>query len=122
MKFICDKATLSSAIAGVSRAVAAHSNIPILETILFHAEQGRIILTGYDLEMAITTSVPAIVSSPGEIALSAKLIGDMVRRMNTDDVEIECGENRNHPRRHYRVYADQPEPDGLPRNARPRRR
>ena len=93
MKFICDKATLSSAIAGVSRAVAAHSNIPILETILFHAEQGRIILTGYDLEMAITTSVPAIVSSPGEIALSAKLIGDMVRRMNTDDVEIECGEN-----------------------------
>ncbi len=88
MKFICDKATLSSAIAGVSKAVAAHSNIPILETILFHAEQGRIILTGYDLEMAITTSVPAIVSSPGEIALSAKLIGDMVRRMTTDDIEI----------------------------------
>lgn len=93
MKFICDKHTLSNAIAGVSKAVAAHSNIPILETILFRAEQGRIILTGYDLEMAITTSVPAIVSSPGEIALSAKLIGDMVRRMNTDDIEIECGEN-----------------------------
>ena len=76
MKFICDKHTLTNAIAGVSKAVAAHSNIPILETILFHAEQGRIILTGYDLEMAITTSVPAIVSSPGEIALSAKLIGE----------------------------------------------
>ncbi len=88
MKFICDKSTLSSAIAGVSKAVAAHSNIPILETILFHAEQGRIILTGYDLEMAITTSVPAIVSAPGEIALSAKLIENMVRRMTTDDVEI----------------------------------
>ena len=56
MKFICDKHTLTNAIAGVSKAVAAHSNIPILETILFHAEQGRIILTGYDLEMAITTS------------------------------------------------------------------
>lgn len=93
MKFICDKSTLSNAIAGVSKAVSAHSNIPILETILFHAEQGRIILTGYDLEMAITTSVPAIVSSVGEIALSAKLIGDMVRRMNTEDVEIESGEN-----------------------------
>ena len=93
MKFICDKHTLTNAIAGVSKAVAAHSNIPILETILFHAEQGRIILTGYDLEMAITTSVPAIVSSPGEIALSAKLIGDMVRRMTTDDVEIEAHEN-----------------------------
>ena len=93
MKFICDKHTLTNAIAGVSKAVAAHSNIPILETILFHAEQGRIVLTGYDLEMAITTSVPAIVSSPGEIALSAKLIGDMVRRMTTDDVEIEAHEN-----------------------------
>ena len=67
MKFICDKATLSSAIAGVSRAVAAHSNIPILETILFHAEQGRIILTGYDLEMAITTSEcpPTRITAPG---------------------------------------------------------
>ena len=93
MKFICDKHTLTNAIAGVSKAVAAHSNIPILETILFHAEQGRIVLTGYDLEMAITTSVPAIVSSPGEIALSAKLIGDMVRRMTTDDVEIEAHDN-----------------------------
>ena len=95
MKFICDRSTLSNALAGVSKAVAAHSNIPILEAVLFHAEQGRIILTGYDLEMAITTSVPAIVSAPGEIALSAKLIGDMVRRMTTDDIEIESNDKLN---------------------------
>ena len=93
MKFICDRTTLSNALAGVSKAVAAHSNIPILEAVLFQAEQGRIILTGYDLEMAITTSVPAIVSSAGEMALSAKLVLDMVRRMTTDDVEFDCGDD-----------------------------
>ncbi len=93
MKFICDRTTLSNAISGVSKAVATHSNMPILETILFHAEQGRIVLTAYDLEIAITTNIPAIVSNPGELALSAKLIGDMVRRLPSDDIEVESNED-----------------------------
>lgn len=93
MKFTCDRDTLSDALAGVSKAVSAHSNIPILEAIHFRAESGRIILTGYDLEIAITTSVPAIVSAPGQIVLAARLIVDIVRRMTTDDVEIESNQD-----------------------------
>ncbi|MGD9559795.1 MAG: DNA polymerase III subunit beta [Oscillospiraceae bacterium] len=89
MKFTCDKKTLAEAVAGVSRAVTAASAIPVLQGILLKAEGFKLELTGYDLEMAITTTLEANVTEPGEIVLSAKLLGDMLRSLSSSEVSIE---------------------------------
>lgn len=93
MKIICDKYLLSEAVAGVSKAVTSRSSIPILEGILLKAEGGKLTLTGYDLEMGIITVTECRVEEEGEIVLSAKLLGDMVRRLDTEEIEIESQEN-----------------------------
>lgn len=91
MDILCDKSLLSAAIDGVSRAVTLRSSIPVLEGILLKAEGFRLTLTGYDLEMAITTTIEANVREPGEVVLNARLLGDMVRRMPAGEVSIKVG-------------------------------
>ncbi|MEG2166474.1 MAG: DNA polymerase III subunit beta [Ruthenibacterium sp.] len=88
MKIICNRTLLSEAVTGVSRAVTLRSSIPVLEGIHIKAEGFQITLTGYDLEMGIITSVEANVQEPGEVVLSAKLLGDMLRRATSEDIEI----------------------------------
>lgn len=91
MDILCDKTLLSSAIDGVSRAVTLRSSIPVLEGILLKAEGFQLTLTGYDLEIAITTTIEANVREPGEVVLNAKLLGEMVRRMPAGEVSIRVG-------------------------------
>ena len=95
MNIVCDKALLSSAIDGVSKAVTLRSSIPALEGILLKAEGFQLTLTGYDLEMGITTTIEANVRQAGEIVLSAKLLGDMVRRLPSGEVSIYNNESGN---------------------------
>lgn len=95
MNIVCDKTLLSSAIDGVSKAVTLRSSIPALEGILLKAEGFQLTLTGYDLEMGITTTIEANVRQSGEIVLSAKLLGDMVRRLPSGEVSIYTNESGN---------------------------
>jgi DNA polymerase-3 subunit beta len=95
MNIVCDKTLLSSAIDGVSKAVTLRSSIPALEGILMKADGFQLTLTGYDLEMGITTTIEANVREPGEIVLSAKLLGDMVRRLPSGDITISTNESGN---------------------------
>ena len=93
MNIVCDKSLLSAAIDGVSRAVTLRSSIPALEGILFKAEGFQLTLTGYDLEMAITTTIESNVREAGEIVLPAKLLGDVVRRLPAGEISIITNEN-----------------------------
>ncbi len=104
MKFSCEKALLQSAIATTARATAAKSSIPALEGILLEAG-GSLRLTGYNLETGIRTEVPASVEEGGCIVLSARLFGDIVRRLPDDmvsvtteglTVHIQCGVSQFH--------------------------
>ena len=92
MKIICNRILLSEAVNGVAKAVTSRSSIPVLEGIHVKADGFQITLTGYDLEMGITTSIEANVQEPGEVVLSAKLFGDMVRRLSSEEIEIYADE------------------------------
>ena len=91
MKFSCEKALLVAAISTTSRAVAAKSSIPAMEGILIEATS-RLRLTGYNLETGIQAIVPAEIQEPGSMVLSAKLLGDIVRKM-PDDVIVFSAQN-----------------------------
>jgi len=71
MKFSCEKALLQAA----------------LEGILLEADQ-ELRLTGYNLETGIRTVVPAEVKEGGSLVLSARLFGDIVRRLPDDIISV----------------------------------
>lgn len=92
MKAVLNKDKLCEALQGVSRAVSSKSTILALEGILLKAKGSSLSLTGYDLELGITTTIHADVEKEGEIILSAKLLSDMIRRMPLDSVTIDSDE------------------------------
>ena len=92
MKFRCDKAELLTAVSNVSRAVSGRSAMPVLEGIQIKAYDGMLTLTGYDIELGITTSLPAQISEEGAAVIGAKLFGDMLRRLECEEVLFETDE------------------------------
>ena len=89
MKFECEKTLLASAIEGVSRAITNRAAIPVLEGIYLKAEGFNLTLTGYDMEMGITTTLECNVLVPGETVLDARLLFSMISRMPAGDVCID---------------------------------
>ncbi len=93
MNIICDKKQLTDAVSGVSKAVTPSSSVPVLQGILMQSDGFSLKLTGYDLEMAITTNIEANVKVAGEVVLPAKLLLDMIKSLDGNEVEITCEEN-----------------------------
>lgn len=92
MKIICNKQQLTEAVSNVQRAVSTKSSIPALEGILLRAEGNSVTLCGYDLELGMTTVIEASVEQPGSLILSARLFGDIVRRLPAEQVCIASDE------------------------------
>ena len=95
MNILCDKTELIEAVNNVQRAVASKSALPELEGILMRAHGTTLYLAGFDMELGITTTIPAIIKEPGEIVLSARMFGDIVRKMPGDQVSIETDSRDN---------------------------
>ena len=94
MKITCDKQKLNEAVLNTQRAVSAKSSVPALEGILIRTEENVITLCGYDLELGITTTIEASVSEPGSVVLSARLFGEIARRLPADTVTLSSDEKQ----------------------------
>lgn len=94
MKFICNTATLSAACQSVQRAVSAKTSIPAIEGIYIKALGSELVLTGYDLELGITTSVEARVDENGGIVLNARILCDILRKLPGETVSVESDERQ----------------------------
>ncbi len=94
MKFSCEKAILQAAISTASRAVSAKSSIPALEGLLLSAD-GVLTVSGYNMQTGIRTTVDADVTENGSLVLSARLFGDIIRRMPDDVVVFSSDKNLN---------------------------
>jgi DNA polymerase-3 subunit beta len=92
ISFFCEKALLQNAINLTGRAVSPKSSIPALEGLLLQASE-NITLSGYNMSTGIRSSFPADVREPGRVVFSARLFGDIVRRMPDDMVSVSVGEN-----------------------------
>lgn len=111
MRFTCEKALLQTAITTTGRAVAVKTTIPALEGILIEA-RGSLRLTGYNLETGIQASVPAQIDEEGTLVLSARLFGEIIRKLPDEPVsfsaqgltvKIDCAMS------HYTLQAIDPE-------------
>lgn len=88
MKIICSTAELSEACQNVQRAASTKTAIPAIEGILISAKAGTLTLTGYDLEMGITTSIPARTEEEGELVLNAHMFSETLRKLPDSNVNI----------------------------------
>lgn len=86
MKVSCSKQRLLEAVTNIQRAVSTKSSIPALEGIFIQAKDSCLELCGYDLEFGMTTALEGQIIEPGRIVLSARLFGDIVRRLPAEDV------------------------------------
>ncbi len=88
MRFSCEKAILQSAVTTAGRVVSPKSTVQALEGVLIEAEDSILRLSAYNLKTGIITTIPAEVTESGAIVLSARLFGEILRRMPDDMISI----------------------------------
>lgn len=92
MKFTCETSQLCSAVSNVQRAVTTKSSLATLEGILIRTNGSEIILSGYDLEIAMKTKIPADISVEGCTVINAKILSEILRKLPAEKVTIEISE------------------------------
>jgi DNA polymerase-3 subunit beta len=89
MKIICSKSNLLNGVNTVSKAVPSKTTMTILECILIDASKGQITLTANDMELGIETVIEGDIIEKGIIAVDAKILLEMVRKLPDNDITIE---------------------------------
>ena len=90
MRFSCPQADFNTHFSLVSRAVPSRPSKPVLGNVLVTADTDsqQVTLVGFDETLGIQTSFLAQVDEGGSLTLPAKLLGDIVSRLPSEDIEI----------------------------------
>ncbi|MBO4902413.1 MAG: DNA polymerase III subunit beta [Lachnospiraceae bacterium] len=84
----CMKNKLLNGVQTVYKAVPSKTNMSILECILITANENGITLTANDMEIGIETKIEGSVVEEGIIALDAKILFEIVRKLPDSEVII----------------------------------
>ena len=95
MIFSVERASLLDAVSRLQRVVGSKTSMPVLEGILISAEQGKVTLVAYNLEMGMKKEIYAKCDEAGDIVINARLLADILRRMNGIQVEITADSKLN---------------------------
>ena len=95
MIFSVERAALLDAVSKLQRVVGSKTSMPVLEGILISAEQGKVTLIAYNLEMGMKKEIYAKCDEAGDIVINARLLADILRRMNGIQVEISADSKLN---------------------------
>lgn len=87
-----ERSALLDAVTRLQRVVSSKTSMPMLEGILLSAEQGKVTLIAYNLEMGMRKEIYAKCDEAGDIVINARLLGDILRRMNAPQVVISSNE------------------------------
>lgn len=93
MRVSIDRSQLAHALATVNRAIESRNSIPILANVLLAVEDGQLRLTGTDLDVEITTSLPVLDCQSGAVTVPGKMLADIAKRA-TGDVTLALDEGR----------------------------
>src|SRR5262245_32673980 len=102
VKIVVDQARLSQKLQAVSAVVPTKTTLTVLSNILFTAEGSELKLTATDLDLSMTTTLPAKVEEAGSACVPAKRIGEIVRSLpplevkitvKNNSVRIQCGKS-----------------------------
>lgn len=92
MKITVNRSDMTEAVSNMQRVVSSKTSVPALEGILLKADEDKLELCAYDLELGMTTTISAKVNEPGRAVLSAKLFTDIVRKTPGDTISLDVDE------------------------------
>ena len=104
MKFTISREVLLQPLSQVVGVVERRQTLPVLANFMLTARNGRLTVTGTDMEVELVSSVAANVSQDGEITIPARKLVDIVKALpdgsnisfviNDDKVTLSAGRSR----------------------------
>ena len=75
-----ERSALLEAVTRLQRAVGSKTSMPVLEGILLSAEQGKVTLISYNLEMGMKKEIYAKCDEEGDIVINARLLCEYFKK------------------------------------------
>jgi DNA polymerase-3 subunit beta len=95
MKFTITREQFQEGLQAVAGSVPTKTTLPVLSNILVEATHGGVRLSGTDLDIAVSTTVPASVDQEGSITVPARKLAEIVRELPNASIRITAsGEQR----------------------------
>src|SRR3990170_8468729 len=95
MKLTIARERLQEGLVAVAASVPAKTTLPVLANILVEATKDGVRLSGTDLDVAVSTVVPAEVDTEGAVTLPAKKLVEIVRELPSAGIRVTAaGEQR----------------------------
>ena len=95
MKFTITREQLQEGLIAVASSVPTRTTLPVLSNILVEAIADGVKLAGTDLDIAVSTVVPAEVDQSGAVTLPAKKLVEIVRELPSAAIRVtSSGEQR----------------------------
>ncbi len=95
MLFSVERTKLLEAVLKLQSVVGTKTSMPVLEGILISAEQGKVTLVSYNLEMGMKKEIYAKCEEEGDIVINARLLAEILRKMNGLQVKISADDRLN---------------------------
>ena len=104
MKFTITRERLQEGLVAVAASVPAKTTLPVLSNVLVTATAEGVQISGTDLDIAVSTTVPAEVDEEGAVTLPAKKLVEIVRELPSaairvtgagdQRINLECGHSK----------------------------
>ena len=94
MEFTVAKQDLNKALQKIVSIVPTKTTIPILSNILLHLEDNNLTITGTDLEISISITIPVETAEEGSITVSARVFNEIVKEFPDIPLKISSDENK----------------------------
>lgn len=93
MKFVALRSNIKEALAAVEKAVGDNANLPILKNILIEANEGSVVFTATNLEMAISCKVNGKIIEEGKSTPPLSLLLSLINNIQSDRLNFASKEN-----------------------------
>ncbi|MGH7562741.1 MAG: DNA polymerase III subunit beta [Gemmatimonadales bacterium] len=104
MKFTITRDKLQEGLVAVAASVPSKTTLPVLANLLVEASRDGLRLSGTDLDISVSTTIPASVDQEGATTLPARKLVEIVKELpnaairfassGEQRVQIECGKSR----------------------------
>lgn len=84
---------LNKAIQTVQKAISSKPSTPIFSGIHLFTNNGKLELQAMDINLAISCTIDANITEPGEIIVSAKHLSELIRKLSVDTITLATNED-----------------------------
>lgn len=93
MRIICGTQSLTNVCLNVQRCIPGKAVMPHLECVLIKTDgASEIEISGFDLDLGVTTRLEVRIERPGAVCLNAKTFCDILKLLPEENVVIDCDE------------------------------